>query len=69
VNDLGQSYYTVAEVADHLKLSYNTVKRLVADDPDILQLNRPETRNKRGYTTRRIPQAAYHRLIERLKAA
>jgi hypothetical protein len=69
VNNLGQNYYTIAEVASHLKLSYNTVKRLVADDPDVLRLDRPETRSKRGYTTRRIPQAAYHRLIERLRVA
>lgn len=61
-------FLSVMDIAKSLKLSYNTVKRLVKDDPEVLKLNNPETRRKRAYCTYRIPVSSYTRLIEKLKA-
>jgi hypothetical protein len=57
---------TVAKVAEMLGVSKDTVRRLFADEPGIIDLGRHEpTRGKRRYRLLRIPAAVLDRVIDR----
>lgn len=58
--------FTVAEVAALMGLSRQTVTRLFENEKGVLVLARAETRNKRRYTSLRIPRMVYERVLGRL---
>ena len=58
--------YTVAEVADLMGLSRQTVTRLFEHEKGVLILSRPVTMHKRRYRSIRIPRAVYERVVGRL---
>jgi len=55
--------YTVAEVAELMGLSRQTVTRPFEHEKGVLILSRPETMHKRPYRSLRIPRVAYERTL------
>jgi hypothetical protein len=51
-----EKHYTVLELADLWQLSPDSIRALFHDTPGVLRIVRPERRNKRGYTSLRIPE-------------
>ncbi len=58
--------YTVAEVAQLMALSRQTVTRLFEKEPGVLVFGSAEAMNKRSYRSIRIPHAVYERVVNRL---
>lgn len=57
---------TVAEIAETLKVSKDTVTRLFEDRPGVIDLGSEETRFSRRYRVLRIPREVFQKfLIER----
>ena len=64
--NMNEQFKTVAEVAEMLGVSKDTVRRLFADEPGVIDLGRHEaTRGKRRYRVLRIPSAVVARFLER----
>lgn len=63
---MNEKFRTVAEVAEMLGVSRDTVRRLFANEPGVIDLGRREaTRGKRHYRLLRIPSAIVARFLER----
>lgn len=63
---MNEQFRTVAEVAEMLGVSRDTVRRLFANEPGVIDLGRREaTRGKRRYRLLRIPSAVVARFLER----
>ena len=62
-----ESFYTVAEVAEILKVSTDKVTRMFEDEPGVLDLGSPEKSHKRRYRVIRIPHAVFNRVIHKLR--
>ncbi len=56
-------YLTVAEAAQILKCSEDSVSRMFGDVPGVVDLGSGETRNKRRYRVLRIPIGVFNREI------
>jgi excisionase family DNA binding protein len=55
---------TVAEVAEMLGVSTDTVRRLFADEPGVIDFGRHQSmRDKRRYRLLRIPQSVLDRVV------
>lgn len=66
MRNMNEQFRTVAEVAEMLGVSKDTVRRLFADEPGVIDLGRREvTRGGRRYRVLRIPSAVVARLLER----
>jgi DNA-binding LacI/PurR family transcriptional regulator len=66
MSNMNEQFRTVAEVAEMLGVSKDTVRRLFADEPGVIELGRrEETRRKRRYRVLRIPSAVVARFLER----
>jgi hypothetical protein len=52
-----ERHFTCCELAKLWQLSPDTVRELFRDTPGVLKISRPERRNKRGYTSFRIPES------------
>jgi hypothetical protein len=63
---LNTSALSVAEVAGFTGYSRQTVTKMFEDEPGVLVINRPETRNKRSYRSIRIPRCVYERVIRKV---
>ena len=62
---MNEQFKTVAEVAEMLGVSKDTVRRLFADELGVIDLGRREaTRGKRRYRVLRIPNAVVARFLE-----
>lgn len=59
-------YYTVKEVAEHLKLSTDKVIRLFQKEPGVMVIEKRGTPWKRRYRTLRIPESVLERVLRRL---
>jgi hypothetical protein len=57
-----ERHYTSIEVAKLWKLSDDTVRAIFKNVPGVLKIVRPETRNKRGYTSYRIPESVVQKV-------
>jgi len=57
---------TVQELAERLRLSPQTIRRLLSDDPDVKRIIGPSWGMKRTYVTLRIPMSVANRLNRRL---
>ncbi|MGB7945131.1 MAG: hypothetical protein WCF42_17625 [Terriglobales bacterium] len=58
-----ERYYTVAEAAKIIKVSRDTITRLFADEPGVVDLGSPEQLHKRRYRVLRIPHAVFNRVL------
>jgi len=68
VSDPFGSVYTPTELAEHWKLSEQTIRRLFQDEPGVLKIGETNPRAKRAYITLRIPGAVVERIFrERTK--
>lgn len=63
-----EQHYTVPELAKLWSLSPGAVRSLFAKEPDVIRLDRPEQRFKRGYTSCRIPESTAKRVYARLSS-
>jgi hypothetical protein len=52
-----ERHYTCRELAALWQLSPDTIRELFRDIPGVLKISRPERRNKRVYTSLRIPES------------
>jgi hypothetical protein len=57
-----EPHFTVKEVAEMLKLSPDSVRRLFRNEPGVLALGNVKRRSKRPYVTLRIPQSVLERV-------
>jgi predicted transcriptional regulator len=63
---MNEQFKTVAEVAEMLGVSKDTVRRLFAQEPGVIDLGRREaTLGKRRYRVLRISSAVVARFLER----
>jgi hypothetical protein len=61
-----QRHYSISEIAELWGLDEKTVRRLFASEPGVVELANEETRTKRSYVTRRIPESVLRRVHRRL---
>ena len=61
-----QRHYSISEIAELWGLDEKTVRRLFASEPGVVELANQETRSKRSYITRRIPESVLRRVHRRL---
>jgi hypothetical protein len=61
-----EKHYSVGEVAKMWGWSQNTIRRMFANEPGILEWGTEESRFKRSYTTLRIPESVIARVHRRL---
>lgn len=52
-----ERHYTPTEIGEAWSLDEKTIRKLFADEPDVLRIDRPEGRNKRGYCSLRVPES------------
>jgi hypothetical protein len=52
-----ERHYKATELAEQWGLSPKVVRKIFADEPGVLKVNRPELMNKRGYCSLRIPES------------
>lgn len=62
-----ERHYTVSELAKLWLFSENTIRRLFTKEPGVVKIARQKTRQKRGYTTLRIPERIAERVHRRLQ--
>ena len=62
-----QRHYSIREVARLWGLNEKTVRRIFATEPGVIELANEESRFKRSYITRRIPEAVLRRVHCRLR--
>jgi len=61
-----QRHCSISEIAELWCLDEKTVRRLFASEPGVVELANEETRSKRSYITRRIPESVLRRVHRRL---
>jgi hypothetical protein len=64
-NSAADTFLTLAEVAERLKINEDTVRRLFLNEPGVVVICFPR-KGKRVYRTVRIPEAVFRRVITRL---
>lgn len=52
-----EKHYSCVELAKLWSLAPDTIRAVFADTPGVLIISRPATRNKRAYTSIRIPES------------
>jgi hypothetical protein len=62
--DVNEACFTVAEVAERLKVNEETVRRLFLHEPGVIVICFPR-RGKRVYRTLRIPESVFQRVLTR----
>lgn len=64
ISSMDEKLRTVAEVAEMLGVSTDTVRRLFADEPGVIDFGRHQAmRDKRRYRLLRIPQSVLDRVV------
>lgn len=61
-----ERHYRPDELAENWGLSVKVIRQIFAAEPGVLRVDRPETRNKRGYSTMRIPESVVLHVHKRL---
>ena len=59
-----ETFLTVIEVAEQLKVNEDTVRRLFANEPGVVVICFPR-KGRRVYRTLRIPQNVFQRVLQR----
>jgi hypothetical protein len=62
-----EKHYSIHEIATLWGLSVKTVRRLFDNEPGVIELANPETRFKRAYVTRRVPESVLLRVHRKLR--
>jgi hypothetical protein len=52
-----EKHYTCQEISALWNLDHATIRALFRDTPGVLKISRPARRNKRSYTSYRIPES------------
>lgn len=60
---MNDEYLTVAEVADMLDVSEDTVRRMFASEPGVINLGHEQEPGSRRYRILRIPRRVLNRVI------
>jgi hypothetical protein len=66
---LPEPYFTLAEIAEHWRLSVDTVRRLFEHEPGVFVHENPRSKQKRRYRTFRIPNSVLVRVLKRRSLA
>jgi hypothetical protein len=61
-----ERHYRPDELAETWGLSVKVIRQIFSSQPGVLKVDRPETRNKRGYCSMRIPESVVVRVHKRL---
>jgi hypothetical protein len=62
-----EKWYTTLEIAEQMKFSENTIRKLFRDEPGVIALGGDgKYSGKRSYITRRIPESVKQRVFQRL---
>jgi hypothetical protein len=61
-----ERHYLPNELAKTWGLSVKVIREIFSNEPGVLKVDRPETRNKRGYCTMGIPESVVVRVHKRL---
>lgn len=64
-----EKHYTVAEIAALWQLSPDSIRRIFRNRPDVLKLNKPETRFKGSYCVLRVPESVMQKVHAELRRA
>ena len=56
--------YTVEELAERLKVSHMTIRRMFQDRPGVLKLGGRNRKNKRDWVRLRIPESVVAKAVE-----
>lgn len=62
--DINETYLTVADVAERLKVNEETARRLFLNEPGVIVICYPR-KGVRVYRTLRIPESVYLRVVTR----
>ena len=62
--DIHEGVLTIAEVAEHLKVNDDTVRRLFINEPGVIVICFPR-KGRRVYRTLRIPESVFRRVLTR----
>lgn len=66
--DLSQErHYSIDEISTLWGLSHKTICRIFQDEPGVIEFGTGESRSKRAYITRRIPESVMKRVHRRLR--
>ena len=63
-----ERHFSVGELASLWALSEQTIRRMFAGEPGVIEWGRGESRFKRGYITMRIPESVVQRVHCRLRS-
>ena len=63
-----ERHFSVGELASLWDLSEQTIRRMFAGEPGVIEWGRGESRFKRGYITMRIPESVVQRVHCRLRS-
>ena len=63
--DGANSFLTLADAAERLKVNEDTIRRLFLNEPGVVVICFPR-KGKRVYRTVRIPEAVFQRVVTRL---
>jgi hypothetical protein len=64
LSSIGETYFSVTQVAEQLGLSRNTITRRFENYPGVIDHGQPERLHKRRYRELRIPQTAVQRYLQ-----
>jgi hypothetical protein len=64
-----ERHFSVGELAGLWDLSEQTIRRMFAGEPGVIEWGHIESRFKRGYITMRIPESVVRRVHCRLRSA
>lgn len=64
-----EKHYRVKELCEILGLSDRSVRRLIADEVDVVVLPQKKARMKRAYETSLVPESVVRRILTRLSLA
>jgi len=64
-----ERHFSVGELASLWDLSEQTIRRMFAGEPGVIEWGHTESRFKRGYITMRIPESVVQRVHCRLRSA
>ena len=68
IEDLSKErHYSIDEISTLWGLSHKTIRRIFQNEPGVVELGTEESRSKRAYVTRRIPESVMRRVHRRLR--
>lgn len=67
VDLFSEKHYSVLEIAKLWGLSQKTIRRLFTGEPGVVEIGFEESRSRRVYKTRRIPESVVQRVHRRLR--